>query len=112
MEWGNGKALAKSAGDFVKAIGGIPKTLECRLDDLREAAQDVIIALQKAPGQVASELQKFDRGWMVGSLAAFSPAKLDEVGYMALAICYVSNSYSIPKFTKAPLYKCPPRTAF
>ncbi|KAF3914349.1 hypothetical protein AA313_de0207595 [Arthrobotrys entomopaga] len=120
--WGkeNRDALTKSAGDFVKALRETPGLLECAMYDLREAAQDVVIALQKAPGQVASELQKFDRGLdglgpngkkaflaMTGSLGVFAPSQYDEIAYMAPGICHIVNSINVPKLQKSSLPKCP-----
>ncbi|EPS39741.1 hypothetical protein H072_6480 [Dactylellina haptotyla CBS 200.50] len=116
----NREAFVKSTGDLVKAIRETPALLECGLYDLREAAEDVVIAFQKAPQQVASELQKFDRGLdnlgpdgkkafyaITGSLGVFAPSQFDEIGYMAPGICHIVNSIGIPKFQKSPVSKCP-----
>ncbi|EPS41735.1 hypothetical protein H072_4353 [Dactylellina haptotyla CBS 200.50] len=116
----NRDTFIKSTRDLVKAIQETPALLECGLYDLREAAEDVVIAFQKAPQQIASELQKFDRGLdglepngkkafyaITGSLGVFEPSKFDEIGYMAPGICHIVNSIGISKFEKSPVTKCP-----
>ncbi|KAF3910973.1 hypothetical protein AA313_de0200941 [Arthrobotrys entomopaga] len=116
----NTDAFVKSTNDLVTAIQEIPDAFVCGFYDLREAAQDVAIAFAKAPGQVASELQKFDKGLdnlgpdgkkafyaVTSALGTYAPDRYDQVGYMAPAVCHLVSAIGHPTISRGARSRCP-----